>query len=132
MSSKNANDGLGQMAPKPTWSLAVRLTAWYAVSSFLLMAAAIGFLYWMLGRSLDREDDNQIADQVRVLRDLLAERPGDLVAVRQEAEQEFQSRQRTQVYVRLLDANGKVLVETSGMERLLAVDAFPPPASDSP
>ena len=130
MSSKHAPDA-ARAAPKPPWSLAARLTAWYAGSAFLLILAAVGFLYWVLARSLDREDDNQIADQVRVLRDLLAERPGDLVAVRQEAEQEFQSRQHTQVYVRLLDAGGRVLVETPGMSKLLAPSAFPPLTTDA-
>ena len=114
----------------PPWSLAARLTAWYAGSAFVMIVSAVGFLYWVLGHSLDREDDNQIADQVRVLRDLLADRPDDLVGVRQEAEQEFQSRQHTQVYVRLLDANGRVLVETPGMAKLLGPDSFPPPTTD--
>lgn len=129
MSSKTAAED-ARPAPKPSWSLAARLTAWYAGSAFVLLVAAVGFLYWMLARGLDRQDDDQMADQVRVLRDLLAERPGDLVAVRQEAEQEFQSRQHTQVYVRLLDANGKVLVETPGMAKLLDPSAFPPPTTD--
>lgn len=129
MSSNPAPDA-ARPAPRRSWSLAARLTAWYAGSAFLLILAAVGFLYWMLARSLDRQDDNQIADQVRVLKDLLAERPGDLVAVRQEAEEEFQSRQHTRVYVRLLDAGGRVLVETPGMANLLDPTAFPPPATD--
>ena len=129
MSSKTAGED-SRPAPKPSWSLAARLTAWYAGSAFVLLVAAVGFLYWMLARGLDRQDDDQMADQVRVLRDLLAERPGDLVAVRQEAEQEFQSRQHTRVYVRLLDAGGRVLVETPGMAKLLDPSAFPPPTAD--
>lgn len=130
MSSKNAPDEPARLPPKPSWSLAARLTAWNAGSAFVLILVATGFMYWALGRSLDQEDDNQIADQVRVLRDLLADRPGDLEAVRQEAEQEFLSRQHTQVYVRLMDGDGRVLVETPGMGRLLAPTAFPPPHSD--
>lgn len=129
MSSKTAPD-TARPAPRPSWSLAARLTVWYAGSAFLLIVAAVGFMYLMLTRSLDREDDNQIADQVRVLLDLLAERPGDLDAVRQEAEQEFQSRQHTQVYVRLLDPGGRVLVETPGMARLLGPTDFPLPTTD--
>lgn len=128
MSSKTARNA----APNSSSSLATRLTAWYAGSAFVMIASAVGFLYWDLVHSLDREDDNQIADQVRVLRDLLADRPDDLTRVRQEAEQEFQSRQHTQVYVRLLDANGRVLVETPGMARLLGPEFFPPPTTDFP
>ncbi|VTS01470.1 histidine kinase : Histidine kinase OS=Hyphomicrobium denitrificans 1NES1 GN=HYPDE_40403 PE=4 SV=1: 2CSK_N: HAMP: HisKA: HATPase_c [Gemmata massiliana] len=121
MSSKYGPDS----RPKPSWSLAIRLTVWYAGATFVLIVVVVGFLYWILSRSLDRQNDNQMADQVRVLRDLLTERPGDLVAVRQEAEEEFQSRQHTQVYVRLLDATGKVLVETPGMAELIDSSAFP-------
>ncbi|QEL20472.1 heavy metal sensor histidine kinase [Limnoglobus roseus] len=128
MSSKNGPDARPE--PRPAWPLAARLTAWYAGSAFLLVAAAVGFLYWVLARSLDRQDDNLIADQVRVVGDVLAERPGDLEAVRQEAEQEFQSRQHTQVYVRLIDAGGRTLVETPGMAKLLDPSGFPPPTAD--
>ncbi len=130
MSSKTAPDGPAPRRVSPPWSLAARLTAWNAGSAFALILAATGSLYWALGRSLDQEDDNQLADQVRVLRDLLADRPGDLEAVRQEAEQEFLSRQHTQVYVRLMDAAGGVLVETPGLGRLLPPTAFPTPATD--
>lgn len=129
MSSKNAGEPTIQ-GSKPSWSLASRLTAWYAASSFALVVAVVFFLYWMLGRGLDRQDDNQITDQVRVLRDVLAARPGDLAAVRQEAEEEFQSRKNTQVYIRLLESSGQVLVETPGMERLVTKEEFPPPSTD--
>ena len=49
---------------RPPWSLAARLTAWYAGSAFLLLAAATGFLYWALVRNLDQEDDQHLANQV--------------------------------------------------------------------
>ena len=130
MSSNPAPDG--RPAPRPSWPLALRLTAWYAGAASVLVVAVVGALYWVLARSLDRQNDNQIADQVRVLRDILAERPGDLAAVRQEAAEEFQSRQHTRVYVRLLDAAGAVLVETPGMAGLLLPADFPPPADFGP
>ena len=45
----------GRMAQ--TWSLAARLTAWYAGSAFVLVVAATGFLYWASIRNIDHEDD---------------------------------------------------------------------------
>ncbi|MFO0938352.1 MAG: heavy metal sensor histidine kinase [Gemmataceae bacterium] len=128
MSLKKGDD-VSRPIPKSSLSLAARLTIWYAGSAFVLILAAVGFMYLILARNLDREDDGQIADQVRVMRDLLVERPGDLVAVRQEAEQEFQSRQHTQVYIRLLDGGGRVLVETPGLESLLVQMEFPRPVT---
>ncbi|WP_020473273.1 heavy metal sensor histidine kinase [Zavarzinella formosa] len=131
MSSKNAPD-LGRsdserLPARKSWSLAARLTIWNTGSSFLLILGATGFLYLALCRSLDREDDNQLADQALVLRDMLAERPDNLEAVRREAEEEFQSRQHTRVFIRLLDATGQTLVETPEMDRVLASDSFPVP-----
>ena len=49
------------------WSLAARLTAWYAGSSFALVLVASGLLYLALSRNLDKEDDQVLADKVNVL-----------------------------------------------------------------
>lgn len=130
MSSKNVPDGPTRRPPKVSWSLAARLTAWNAGSAFALVLAATGFLYWTLVGSLDREDDHLLADQVRVLRGVLVERPGDWEAVRREAEEEFENRRHTQVYVRLLGDDGEVLVETPGMGPLLSPAVFPAPVGE--
>jgi two-component system heavy metal sensor histidine kinase CusS len=130
MSSKSAPEPAARTA-RPSWSLAARLTAWYAGSAFALILAATGFLYWALSNSLDREDDHLLADQVRVLRAVLVGHPADWQAVRQEAEEEFENRLHTQVYVRILDGEGRrVLIETPGMERLLPPSAFPDPVPE--
>src|SRR5260370_38666858 len=100
--------------PKPTapWSLAARLTAWYAGSAFLLILAATGFLCWALVSNLDREDDQFLADKVRLLRALLRDRPEDLRALRQEAEWEWAASQYAQFSVRVLDESGQPIIET--------------------
>jgi two-component system heavy metal sensor histidine kinase CusS len=127
MSSKTGPDAA---APRRAWSLAARLTAWYAGSSFLLILAATGFLYWALVASLSREDDQAIGDEVRVLRAALRDHPGDAKAIRWEAEEEWRARQHTQLYARVLDANGKALYETPGMDRLLPARVFPAPSAE--
>ena len=40
---------------KRPWSLAARLTAWYAASAFTLILVATGSLYWGLITNLDQE-----------------------------------------------------------------------------
>jgi two-component system heavy metal sensor histidine kinase CusS len=127
MSSKSAPEA----TPRAAWSLAGRLTAWYAGSAFALVLAATGYLYWALSASLDREDDHLLADQVRVLRGVLDERPGDWDAVRREAKEEFENRQHTQVFVRLTDSEGRAIVQTPDMDDVLPPTAFPPPAAES-
>jgi two-component system heavy metal sensor histidine kinase CusS len=124
MSSKNASE------PRAgSWSLAARLTAWYAGSAFLLILAATGFLYWVLVTNLDREDDQFLADQVRYLRTLLRDKPDDFPALKKEAELEWAASQHVQVYKRILDENGRAILETPGMRGLLPAAVFPHPGA---
>lgn len=115
---------------RPSWSLAARLTAWYAVTAFCLVLAATGFLYLVLVESLDHEDDEVLADKVRVLRATLRNRPGDVVAIRQEVEGTAAARQFAAVSLRLLDDQGRVLVESPGLGQALPADTFPRPVPD--
>jgi two-component system heavy metal sensor histidine kinase CusS len=126
MSSKSGRDRTG----RTPWSLAARLTAWYAGSAFVLILIATGVLYWGLRTSLDREDDEDLADKVRVLRFLLQDRPGDLDAVRRQAERGWAAREHTQVHLRLLDGHGQSVLETAGMGDVLPAASFPPPPAN--
>jgi two-component system heavy metal sensor histidine kinase CusS len=133
MSSKNAPDPAAaptaRRAARASWSLAARLTAWYAGSSFLLVLAATGLLYWGLVRDVDLEDDQTLGDKVRVLRVVLRKWPDDAKAVRQEVEGAWEAR-RTQVYARVADGEGNALIETPGMDRAMPPAAFPAPAAE--
>lgn len=111
--------------PRRGWSLALRLTAWYAGSSFALVAAVTGFLYWALSRSLDREDDQLLADKVRVLLAVLGQ-DGNPAALRQEVEESQQAFQHSPVFVRIIRPDGTALAETTGMAEALPADLFPP------
>lgn len=123
MSSKTAGD-------RRAWSLATRLTVWYSASAFVLVLAATGALYGALAASLDRQADQALGDEVRVLRAALERQPGDASAIRWEAEEEGQARKHTQLFVRVTDGAGKPLYETQGMGRALPPEAFPPPAAE--
>jgi two-component system heavy metal sensor histidine kinase CusS len=112
------------------WSLATRLTIWYAISAFSLIAVVTGLLYWALIRNLDQADDRLLADKARVIEALLLNRPGDEAAIRQEVEEAWKARQDTQVYVRVLDARGQITAETPGMSEVLPVDGFAAPVAD--
>jgi two-component system heavy metal sensor histidine kinase CusS len=105
------------------------LTAWYAGSAFLLILAATGFLYWVLVTNLDREDDQFLADQVRYLRTLLRDKPDEFPALKKEADLEWASSQHVQVYKRILNEDGQVILETPGMRGLLPASVFPHPAA---
>jgi two-component system heavy metal sensor histidine kinase CusS len=113
-----------------SWSVATRLTIWYAISAFSLIAVATGLLYWVLIRNLDQADDRLLADKARVIGAMLLNRPGDQAAIRQEVEEAWKARQDTQVYVRVLDARGQITAETPGMREVLPVDGFAAPVAD--
>lgn len=134
MSSKNAPDRTtsslsDRRRPRAARSLAIRLTAWYAGSAFLLILAATGLLYWALVRNVDLEDDQTLGDKVRVLRAMLLKHPEDTAAIHQEIEGGWEARQ-TQVYVRITDEQGTTLFQTPGMERVLPPTAFPTPTAE--
>ncbi len=117
-----------QSRPKTRLSLAGRLTLWYASSTCLIVIAATGLLYWALISHLDRQDDQFLIDEVHILRDLLAENGEQNDAIRQEIEIEAAARRYARVYVRLLDQQRAILIETPGMSERLPVGLFPKPA----
>jgi two-component system heavy metal sensor histidine kinase CusS len=133
MSWKNANRSISQ-APGATarraWSLAARLTVWNAASGFALVLAASGYLYWSSVSNIDREDDQLLGDRVRVLRAVMLNRPGDADAIRQEVNEEWDARQRTQVHMRIMNGAGQVMVETPGMSPMLPASSFPVAATE--
>ena len=55
---------------------------------------------------------------------LLRERPNDWDGLREEIELESAARRYDQFYTRLVDANGKTLLETPGMNRVVPVEKF--------
>jgi two-component system heavy metal sensor histidine kinase CusS len=111
------------------WSLATRLTAWYAGSAFAVVLGATGFLYWASVTNLDNEDDQLLGDRVLELRAVLVRRPGDVAAIRQEVEEEWEAHER-RVHMRVIDGGGQVLAETAGMSKLLPSALFPGPAAE--
>jgi two-component system heavy metal sensor histidine kinase CusS len=106
------------------WSLAFRLTAWYTVSSLLLVLAATGTLYWALVTNLKRASDLFLADKVHVVATLLLERPNDWGGLKEEIELESAARRYDQFYTRLIDAQGRTRLETPGMNRVLPAESF--------
>ncbi|HWY87756.1 MAG TPA: heavy metal sensor histidine kinase, partial [Gemmataceae bacterium] len=113
------------------WSLAARLTAWYAGSAFALVLGATGFLYWALVANLDRKDNQLLADRVSELQWVMLNQPGDTAALRDKVGSEWDSQQRIRIHMRVMDERGQVLAETPGMSTLLPSALFPPPAQES-
>ena len=128
MSSNEPAFSPDQVADRSTWSIASRLTLWYATSAFLLVAIATGILYWVLVTNVDREDDQFLVDTVQILRGLMRERPEDVAALRQEVEWEGATRRYARLFVRIVDAEGRTVVETPGTDAIFKGHAPPAPA----
>ncbi len=118
----------GTNARRPL-GLAGRLTAWYAISSFLLLFTATAFLYFALTRSFDREDSQYLVEKVRTLQTLLEEHPGQLDTVQWEVQGESLANPSVRVLSRVISPTGQVVFETTGISREIPVQAFPAPAA---
>ncbi|QUD90989.1 heavy metal sensor histidine kinase [Phenylobacterium montanum] len=92
------------------------MTVWYAISGFTLIFAATAFLYWILAANLAREDTRLLENELANIRLILRAAPaggwtasGASTAPRRDRE----------LYVRLLDQTGSVLLESPGMTMVL-------------
>ncbi len=116
------------------WSITLRLTILYSLLTLIVLVSVSGSLYWMLAKNLAREDNQFLVDKIHVLRVVLKERPDDPDALREEVEWEVAARRFEKYYARILDEQGGVLIETPGMEEIVAPAMFPEPmaANETP
>lgn len=109
------------------WSLTGRLMLLYGVATTVLLLLAAGYLYWGLHQSLERSDRALLAGKLRVMQGLLREPDAQAGVIVNEIEHEADANELLRYFIRVLDARGRVQIETSGMSGLLPVLAFPPP-----
>jgi two-component system, OmpR family, heavy metal sensor histidine kinase CusS len=113
-------------------TLALRLTAGYALAGLLMVLVSSACLYFVLVTELERSTDLFLADKLNVIGTILRERPDDLQALREEVVLESAARHYEQFYIRLLDARNAPLMSTPGMTELLDLQHFPTQDQISP
>jgi two-component system, OmpR family, heavy metal sensor histidine kinase CusS len=96
-------------------SIVLRLTLWYAFSSFVLIAIATGVLYWALVDTMYREDFRDLADTLNNTRLLLQSSSTIEVPSSREQRPSWAPPQQPQIFLRVLDSNAQTLTETPGM-----------------
>ncbi|HTT02883.1 MAG TPA: heavy metal sensor histidine kinase [Steroidobacteraceae bacterium] len=112
-------------APAPrSLSIALRLTLWYALFTFTLVFVTAGLLYFTVVNSLYEEDLRDLADNLNNARLLLRSVPPGAALPPLQERPSWAPPQQPQIYLRVLDSQGRTLTETPGMGRELA-----PPAS---
>jgi two-component system heavy metal sensor histidine kinase CusS len=87
----------------------------------LLVLLGTASLYVVLRTELDRSTDLFLSDKLHVLRTILAERPNDRDALREEIELENAARRYHRFYIRLLDDGGTPILTTPGMAEQMDV-----------
>lgn len=108
-------------------SIAGRLTLYYILASFALLAAASVRFYFGLSRSMDRTHWTYLEDKVQVIPSLLRHGPADGVGVNPALldEAEVSGGFPSRFFLRVLDERGEELVSTPGMDESLPRDVFP-------
>ncbi len=125
---RRGGQGAAAKAPRHLRRLALRLTLFYGVVIFLVVAATSGLLYWSLVSRLNHEDDQFLDHEVRVLRDMLRPWPAGVPALRQEALSEWGHSQYARLDIRILNPAGQIVLAGVGMNRELPPRRFGPPA----
>lgn len=126
MSLRNApSEECPPSARRGRWSIARRLTLLYAGSSLLMLVLAAAYLYWSLVRDVERDDNDFLANKIQECRRLMMEGAKDSGLLAHEIETEAAASQFIKYFVRLVDGQGKVVLETPGMPELLPTNYFP-------
>src|ERR1043166_3167837 len=112
--------------PEPR-SIASELILLFTLAAALLLACGLGVFYWIVVQDAFAGDNAVLAGKVNALQESFDKR-GGLDAVEAEINTAG-SRQRAPFLVRVLDPAGATIGQTTGMERLLPVNIFPPVAS---
>lgn len=128
MSSKNGEEGHGSSRSRSSgsWSISGRLTTHYAISTFLLLGISSVILYVGLVKSLERQSNRFLQDQINVAVTLLgtAKDEGELL---EDFEVEFAARELSKSYARIVEEDGTIMLQTYRMGKAIPVAAFPPP-----
>jgi two-component system heavy metal sensor histidine kinase CusS len=112
-----------------TLSITTRLAVLYTVSAYLMLVVATLFLHWILTRGIERDDLHFVADKVHRLEWILLHHPNDRVLLDYEAHWDggpYDLEKNYAFYARILDAQGRLLIETPGMAAAVPGMQFPP------
>lgn len=107
-------------------SIVLRMTLWYAASGFVMVAIATGLLYWVLADALYREDFRDLADNLNNARLLLHSAVPSELAAAPEQRPSWAPRHQPEIYLRVLDSDGRIMTETPGM----GAEVVPPSKAD--
>lgn len=118
--------GAGFVKPYRRWSIATRLTFLYSLSVFLILVVATVILYRDVVVTLEKRNSDYVRDEIGVVQGMMRGTNSER-ELRREIELEHGERKNVVHYIRVLDVDGRTLLENPGMERIIPADVFPPP-----
>lgn len=112
-------------------SITGKLIFLYTATSAGILILCATILYWQFTRNAQREDQQFLSDAADEVKTILRERPGNLELLKFEVQSETSSFRFYQHYIRVLDENGHIIVETPGMSDLIPRVSFPHPPDET-
>ena len=112
-------------SPGKRWSLAARLTAWYAFSAFALILLATSMMYVVLAASFEAESDRYLADRLGDVKAILAGHSGMLSRLNEELDEESSPRRYMPVYFQVRDEAGQLVAESPQSPKVFDVPLVP-------
>jgi len=106
-------------------SITYRLTLFYMLSAFGILAAITGYLYFALARNLEGEDNRFLIEKIHDLRIILKEHPENMQLLQEEVNEGQDSPFVN--YVRILDEKGTTVLEFSNTANAQLATLFPEP-----
>src|SRR5438132_8936640 len=97
------------------WSLAARLTAWYAFSAFGLILLATSLMYVVLAASFEAESDRYLANRLADVKAILISHGKVDARLLSELKEESSARRYMPVFFRILDEAGHPVAESAGL-----------------
>src|SRR6266481_224219 len=109
------------MRNKPR-SIAFQLILLFTLAAALLLASGLGIFYSIVVRHASAEDNAVLADKLSAVSTDLRENGPEMFA---EELANVRDEGHTPYWIRMLDANGRTVGETLGMDRLIPTQTFP-------
>lgn len=110
-------------------SIAGKLTLIYGLSVFAILLITSFILYMALIQSINKQNTQYLQDEIAIIRGILKVQPSNIAFLEEEIpwDPKSLSVEKNHYFTRIIDANGRVLIETPGMSQLLPMHNIPVP-----
>lgn len=109
-------------------SIASQLVLLFTLAATFLLSCGLGVFYWIVVRHAFAEDNVVLADKIAALSADLRTGGPEIFTAELRA---LQAGEHTPYWIRILDGEGRTLMETPKMDQVIPPNIFPPPQSST-